>query len=138
MPQSAHPPNMAKGIITSLLRIYYKQNTKIADYEAIAILLFHRWLQRGWSRVDMEEYILQANIKIRRERQQTPTTAPTTIEPLTNKEQVFIHWEYHQCNIPKHVIRALYNIHLKDDMDKWLDIKQTAIATPGQKTNKTT
>ena len=89
---------MAKGIITSLLRIYYRQNTKIADSQTIAIRLFHRWVRRGWSRADMKEYILQANVKVRREcreRLQTPPSTAPAIEPLTNRECVFIHWEYH-------------------------------------------
>ena len=121
---------MAKGIITSLLRIYYRQNTKIADYETIAILLFHRWVRRGWSRADMKEYILHADIKVRRERRerlQTQASTAPTIEPLTNKERMFIHWEYHPRDIPKRIIRGLYDLHLKDDMEKWLDVKQTTV-----------
>ena len=90
MPQSAHPPHMVKGIITSLLQIYLKQNTKIADYEEMAILLSRRWVRRGWSRVDMKEYILTADIKVQRERRErqltSPTTTSPTTEPLTNRE----------------------------------------------------
>jgi hypothetical protein len=51
-------------------------------------------------------------------------TAPTE---LNNKERLFIHWEYHQCDITKWEIRALYNLHLKDLVEKWLDVKQTTV-----------
>ena len=112
---------MAKGIITSLLRIYLRQNTKIADYEAIAILLFHRWMRRGWNRSVMKEYILHADIKVRRERckrQQTQATTAPTIEPLNNRERLFIHWEYHPRDIPKRISRGLYDLHLRDEIEK--------------------
>ena len=92
MPQSAHPPNMEKDIITRLLRIYYRKNTKMADYKAMAILLFHRWVRRGWSRVNTKEYTLNADIKVRSECHLTPTTTHTPTESHTNKERVFIHW----------------------------------------------
>ena len=78
----------------------------------------------------MKEYILHADIKVRRERrerQQTQATTAPTIEPLTNRERLFIHWEYHPRDIPKRIIRGLYDLHLKDDMEKWLDVKQTTV-----------
>ena len=46
---------------------------------------------------------------------------------MTNKERLFIHWEYHQCDIPKKEIRAIYNLHLKELVEKWLDVKQTTV-----------
>ena len=107
----------------------------------IAILLFRRWVRRDWSGIERKKCILHANIKVRserRERQRTPTTASTTKEPLTNRERVFIHWEYHPCDIPKHIVRGLYNLHLKNDLEKWLDISKLPSATPDQKTTKTT
>ena len=110
MPQSCHPPGMAKGIITGLLRNYYKQNTHIADYQAMAIRLFNRWVARGWSRVTMKDYILTADTKVRHKRQATSGPAPAASQPLTNRERLFIHWKYHQCDVPKQEIRALYNL----------------------------
>ena len=127
MPQSAHPPNMARGIVTSLLRIYHRQNTKIADYKTMAILLFHRWVARGWNRAVMKEYILTADKKVHLEHRQTPIARQPPTEPLTNKGRIFIHWEYHQCDIPKEKIWAIYNLHLKEDLETLLDIKQATV-----------
>ena len=127
MPQSCHPPGMAKGIITSLLRNYYRQNTKTTDYEIMAKHLFYQWVARGWTRTAMRNYILEADLKVRRERQQQITSAATAPPELNNKERLFIHWEYHQCDIPKREIRAIYNLHLKELVEKWLDVKQTTV-----------
>ena len=118
---------MAKGIITGLLCNYYKQNTHIADYQAMAIRLFNRWVARGWNRVTMKDYILTADTKVRHERQADIGPALAASRPLTNKERLFIHWEYHQRDVPKREIRALYNLHLKDLVEKWLDVKQTVV-----------
>ena len=79
----------------------------------------------------MREYILEADSKVRREvrreGQQTPTLAETEPTELINKEQLFINFEYHQCDIPTERLRAIYNLHLKELVEKWLDVKQTTV-----------
>ena len=46
-PYSAHPKNMIKGILYSLLRTYYIKNTKTNDYLGIVTLLYQRHVARG-------------------------------------------------------------------------------------------
>ena len=59
----------------------------------------------------------------------------TVILPsLTTKERPFIHWKYHQCNIPKRERKVLYNLHLQDIVEKWLDVRQTIFCYSRPKT----
>ena len=46
-PSSNHPPKMINGIIFSLLRTYMRQNMREADYQSVALKLFHRHAARG-------------------------------------------------------------------------------------------
>jgi hypothetical protein len=112
-PTSAHPPGMIRGIIYGLVRNYYFQNTKQSDYRDIVVKTFHRFAARGWSKALIKEYILAADSKLRSQ----PLTVATP-EPLTNKEQLFIHLEYHPNDITRHQVRTLYNLHCKDIFEK--------------------
>ena len=116
---------MAKVIVTRLLRNYYYQNTKISDYKAMVRHLFYQWVARGWTRAVMREYILDSDIEIHLKHDQQSTVAESEPHQPNNKESLFIHWEYHQCDIPRWEIGALYTLHLKDLVEKWLDVKQT-------------
>ena len=139
MPQSNHPPNMMKGIIFSLMRNYHRQNTKYADYKSMATKLFIRHVNRGWDRTTMKHWIISADIKIQQETlQQTQPTHVTTEEPLTNKERVFLHFEYHKNDIPKNKVRAIYETTCKDLLSSRLGIKQLTIAYSRPKNIKDT
>jgi hypothetical protein len=118
---------MAKGIVTSLLTIYNPQNTKIADYETMVRYLFYRWVAQGWTREAMRKYILNADIKVRRKRKQQSTVAGAAQPQPHNKRCHFIHCGYQTCDIPRQEISALYNLHLKDLVEKLLYVKQTTI-----------
>ena len=104
MPQSNHPPNMMKGILYSLMRNYHRQNSKYNDYKDMATKLYNRHVNRGWDRATIKQWILSADCKIQQESQQKkllqsqsiePTYIPTE-EPTTNKERVFLRFEYHK------------------------------------------
>ena len=122
-PTSAHPPGMMKGIIYGLMRNYYLQNTKESDYNDMAVKLFERHVARGWNRAEMKGFILSADAKLR--------TQPLTVaapEPLSNKERLFVHLEYHPNDISKHKVRLLYDTYCKQIFEDVLDIKQTTVA----------
>ena len=75
----------------------------------------------------MREYILDSDIKVRRKCKQQSIVTETEPPQPNNKKCLFVHWEYHQCNIPKWEITALDNLHLEDLVEKWLDVKQTTV-----------
>ena len=131
MPHSNHPPNMIKGIIYSLMRNYKRQNTHYADYKSMATKLFKRHVARGWDRSFMKDLILQADNKLEANKLQAslPNPLPTLpTEDLSSKERLFLHFEYHVCDIPKLQVRAIYNSTCKEIFERMLGIKQLTIA----------
>ena len=65
LPNSAHPPGMIKGMIYSMLRQYYLQNSNLEDYWKIAMLFYNRLKDRGWPRSTLEPIFIAAHEKIR-------------------------------------------------------------------------
>ena len=122
MPTSAHPPTTIEGIIYSLMRTYHRQNTYQRDYHAMAIKLFNRHVARGWSKSYIKELILSSDQRIRNPKP-TPTEAP-----LSNKEELYFHMEFHPADIPKHQVRTIYNQTCGDVLSKRLGIKKFTIA----------
>jgi hypothetical protein len=124
---------MIKGIIYSLMRNYKRQNTHYSDYKNMATKLFKRHVARGWDRTFMKGLILQSDARL--EQQQTQSTMPTTTTttttltatPLDNKERLFLHFEYHRCDIPKAQVRAIFDSTCKELLERRLDIKQLTI-----------
>ena len=146
MPQSNHPPNMMKGILYSLMRNYHRQNSKYNDYKDMATKLYNRHVNRGWDRATIKQWILSADDKIQQESQQKkllqsqsiePTYIPTE-EPTTNKERVFLHFEYHKNDIPKNKVRAIYESTCNEILSSKLGIKQLTIAYSRPKNIKDT
>ena len=78
-PMSAHPPNMIKGIIYSLMRNYYRQNTHESDYYDLAAKLLTRHVARGWDRILMKSLILDADKRIK----STPILPVPTLRTTT-------------------------------------------------------
>ena len=124
-PQSAHTPGMTKGVIYSLMKNYHLQNSKQSDYLTMATLLFRCYVARGWERNTIKSLVLDADEKIRLCQHNDPST---TKEALTNKERVFLHLEYHPNNIPRKLIRTIYNQNCGELFNEKLGIKQTTIA----------
>ena len=126
-PQSAHPPNMIKDILYSLLKNYYRQNTKLEDYYDMATKLYTRHVAKGWNRALIKSHILAADLKIRNSSSQP--SLPSTVEPVSNnKDTLFIHFEYHPNDIPRRRIRAIYNTCCNEVLRNTLDITKLVIA----------
>ena len=123
-PQSAHTPGMTKGVIYSLMKNYHLQNSKQSDYLKMATLLFRRYVARGWERKTIKSLILDADEKIRL----CQHSDSSTEEALTTKERVFLHMEYHPNDIPRKLIRTIYNQNCGELFEEKLGIKQTTIA----------
>ena len=130
-PSSAHPPGMMRGIVYGLMRKYKRQNTNISDYNKMAHLLFKRHVARGWDRATFKEYILAADTKLRNNPPQPTIVAmdTTTVEETTsNRDHLFLHLQYHPRDIPRQMIRTIYNKHCKTLFEERLGINQLTIA----------
>ena len=133
-PMSAHPPNMIKGIIYSLMRNYHRQNTLESDYHDIAAKLFTRHVAREWDRTLMKSLILDADKRIK----STPPTLPPPppILPLPGHHRpppevvdtLYLHWQYHPNDIPRNRLRAIYDTTCKNVIEHVLDITKLVVA----------
>jgi len=90
----------------------------------MAIKLFNRHVARGWDRATMRQYILDADRRLSLPAP-PPTNQPT--DTLSNKECLFIHMEYHSNDIPRRLVRAIYNYACKDTLET-IGIQQVTIA----------
>jgi hypothetical protein len=50
---------------------------------------------------------------------QSTTTKRTATTPPNNKGRVFLHWQYHPNDIPRKVMRILYNEHLEHETSQY-------------------
>ena len=130
-PSSNHPPKMINGIIFSLLRTYMRQNTREADYQSVALKLFHRHAARGWNRVLLKDIILKADKKIRHQLKNPPPTLPEACSASSpedaNKELLFLHMEYGQNDLPRKAVREIYDSTCREVFEE-MGIKKFVIA----------
>jgi len=126
-PSSAHLITMMRGIIYGLMRNYHCQNTKTKDYNGMARKLFQQHVARGWDSTLTKEYILSADIK--KQANNATTTQPTNQstmpppEPLSNKQRLFIHWDYHPNDITRRHLQRIYNLHCDHTFSTKLEVK---------------
>ncbi len=87
----------------------------------MALKIFNCHVAQGWDRPTVKEWILDADNKVRHERlaiqDAKQDTIPPTIQntnPESSRNCLFLHFEYHQCNIPKEKVRALYDAYCAD------------------------
>ncbi|KAL7544934.1 hypothetical protein ACHAWF_008298 [Thalassiosira exigua] len=125
-PSSAHSPGMMRGIIFSLMKNYKRQNSKQRDYEDMVIKLFHHHVARGWAPSTMKQVIMDAHRKLS-SHQASPAPASFPA-PLSNKERLFLHFQFHPNDIPRNVIRAIYDDTCHEKFFWLLGIKQATVA----------
>ena len=109
---SAHPHGCIKGTIHSLLRRYYEQNSKRSDYVHFAVTLYRNLLLRAHRSDVIRPIFLEAHAQITREARLQPTTRPDAI-PRDNptERQLFLHLTYHPNDIPRPVVRRIFDKH---------------------------
>jgi hypothetical protein len=128
-PHSSHPPSTLRGMIYSLMRTYYKQNTHKQDYISTVILMFHHLLARGWDRYTLKETILAADVKLQQlDQQVNPQENQAIITLRPPGEPLFFHLPYHPHDIPRRRLRQLYNYHCQEAFSSSLGIDKFTIA----------
>ena len=76
----------------------------------MSISLFNHHVTRGWKRATTKEYILKANCNLHIIKPITNHTATDSQSQLPfNKEQLFIHMEFHPNDMRKKSVHAVYN-----------------------------
>jgi len=131
-PTSAHPPKMIRGVVYSLLKTYYQQNTRESDYNAIVAQTYKRYCNRGWNRAKLKDYFLEADHRVKSTVPKTPTMPTLTTDsetaPANTKDTMYLHFVYHPNDIPSHRIRAIYNHHCSELLRDRMGITRTIIA----------
>ena len=108
-PSSEHPPSNIKGVIFSLVKRYYKQNTFLKDFAYFVGLLYYRLMLRGWDRPTIAGHILKATSRV--ENQPTPSALnPCKDNNLDNT--LILHFKYHKDGISRKMIRSIFTEHL--------------------------
>ncbi len=133
-PHSAHSPQIMKGVTYSLLRQYKRQNSLESDYINQSKLLFKRLVQRGWDSHVIKQYILQADARLRSIESNANAIQQPTEPTLTNKELAILHWTFHPNDIPRKLLRCLYDTHCKEVFEQDLRIQKFIIAYHGAPT----
>ena len=133
-PHSSHPPSALKGMIYSLMRTYFKQNTRREDYISTVAFMFHHLLARGWDKLTLKETIIAADTKLHLQHCQEanppmnqPENQPTTTHAV-ERESLFFHLPYHPNDIPRRRIQQLYNYYCRDVFSTTLDIERFTVA----------
>jgi hypothetical protein len=101
-PRSAHSPGVLKSLIYGNLQRYWKQNTHASDYTKMTSDFRQHLIARGHKSEDIDPIFLAAATHI--------DTAPE--RPTANARsapKLFLHWEYHPQDLPRHHIRTLFN-----------------------------
>ena len=128
-PHSCHPSSTLKGMIYSLMRTYFKQNTLQQDYISTVILMFHHLLARGWDRYTLKDIILAADVKLQQlDQQVNPVENQAIIGPPLPRESLFFHLPYHPHDIPRRRLRQFYNYHCQEAFSTTLGIDKFTVA----------
>ena len=133
-PHSAHPSGLINGVIYSLLRTYWRQNTKFSDFVKFSKLLFQRHLNQGWDQAVLKQVFCTAlnrlNTEVRPEAPLPPGIYDVE-DPIDNEidfeKRLFFHMQFHPSDVPKKVIRKLYEEICQDVFREHAGIEQFTI-----------
>jgi len=133
-PHSAHPPGMIHGIIFSLLRTYYYQNSKYSDFVQLSNLLFKRHVMQGWDQAVLKDIFASALKKLFKPNQVPHPTATGPATSLDPHKRLFYHMEFHPGDIPRHKIRQIYSKECEATFKAEIGIEQFTMAYSRPKT----
>ena len=116
---SAHPPGVQKGMIFGNLQRYWNQNSKREDFKEITKKFFSYLLKRGYKQEKIKPTFIQAIEKFENMEHWKTSTKPHSSNIKTDKESVFLHFEYHPRDISRSNIQTLFNeVFFKEEKGK--------------------
>eukprot|EP00804_Cyclotella_cryptica_P019481 CCRYP_006649-RB/>CCRYP_006649-RB protein AED:0.21 eAED:0.04 QI:0/-1/0/1/-1/0/1/0/367 len=133
-PHSAHTPGMIHGIIFSLLRTYYCQNSKYSDFVHFSSLLFKRHVMQGWDPAVLKDIFASAIKKLLKPNQ---VPHPNTTGPASSQDhrgQLFYHMEFHPGDIPRQQVRQIYSRECETTFKAEIGIERFTLAYSRPKT----
>ncbi len=133
-PHSSHAQGMINGIIFSLLRTYYKQNSKHSDFVYYASLLFKRHIMQGWDPATLKNIFASALKKLTKPNQVPNRNIIGPAPSLRPQQRVFYHMEFHPNDIPRHLVRKIYSDECKSIFKAEISIEQFTMAYSHPKT----
>ena len=127
-PHSAHPSRMIYGIIYSLLRTYWRQNSRYSDFVHFSQLLFKRHIIQGWDQAVLTKVFTSALSKLYSSLEAPTPTDETAPDEIDSHERLFLHMQFHPMDIPRHNVRQIYTDICEEVFRDKLDIKKFTIA----------
>ena len=125
---SAHPQGCIKGTIYGLINRYYAQNTYRKDYANIVRLLYHRICERGWDSQYIHDLIINASRHVETKSTTQQQQATLQQQNETERDDIFIHLQYHPDDISRRQLRRIYEDHLAVPLKREIDINRAVVA----------
>ena len=125
---------MIHGVIFSLLRTYYLQNSLRSDFLHYARLLFQRHVTQGWDHAALKKIFLAAFKKLNQLIRSNAFANPPEKGPINNDDRAFFHMEFHPSDIPKGEIRKIYQEECEQLFKEELGVERFTIAYSRPKT----
>ena len=110
-PHSAHPLGVLKSLIFGNVLRYWNQNTHRHDFIEATSAFYGHLLNRGYTPEKLTPIFQEAAATIDTRSLRLIKRSASNHEPLTadTKSNLFLHWEYHPRDIPRQLIRKVFN-----------------------------
>lgn len=105
---SAHSPSVARGLIFGMLRRYWLQNSRTADYQRFAGSFFQHLLDRGYNSDFLDGEFLAAAKKLEQPKIPGSNDAAESL--------AFLHVQFHPFQIPRKEIQAAFHSTCADTL----------------------
>jgi hypothetical protein len=115
---SAHPAGCMKGTIFGNTIRYWNQNTNIGSFTQLMADFALHLENRGHDRLAIKTIMHEAAKRIDNGTQSN-NKRQTEEQKTNNTKTLYLHWQYHPCDITKNAIRKAYSTTLmgKDGFD---------------------
>jgi hypothetical protein len=127
-PHSAHTPGMIHGIIFSLLKTYYHQNSEYSDFMKLTNLLFKRHIKQGWDQAVIKNVFKSALTKLFKINHEPIPPAYCQTPKANPQERLFFHMEFHPQDIPREHVRRIYQETCGDVLKDEIGIERLTMA----------
>jgi hypothetical protein len=134
-PHSSHAPGMIHGIIYSIVRTYWLQNTRPKDFWHFTKLLLQRHVNQGWDPAFLRSVFVKTLQKLAKSNlspnQVDGPSQDTSDDPSS---RIFFHMKFHPMDIPRRDVRKIYMKKCDSVFKDEIGIEQLTIAYSNVKT----
>ena len=108
-PQSAHPSTCLDGMVYSILRTYWRNNSNTSDYRKVAREFLDNLVAVGYTPKKIKTLFIESATRLDAE----PTVKELPEEDNDKNLLCFIH-EHHPHGLTRRIIREIYEQHVAD------------------------